>query len=154
MKQMRFPFRKLFCISAIMIFSFSSPILAKPPQEIFHFDRMITITFPEKAPPAIPAYLLPENSEFLLSTDLRTQFYTSIEAFVSLKHSSNKGELERFFMEKMQSREWKLLQSDIKENKSYFVSEGFSRKVITVVISREEDGSSKVKIYYKKNSNF
>jgi hypothetical protein len=123
-------------------------------QEIFNFDRMITISNPEKAPPAIPRYLIPENSKFLLSTDLRTQFYTSVEAFVSFENSASKQELEKFYSEIMQSREWKLLQSDFKEEKTILLSEGFSRKVITVMIEKSGDGNSKVKIYFKKNSNY
>ncbi|MCC5814632.1 MAG: hypothetical protein JJT78_07745 [Leptospira sp.] len=142
-------------LSFVLLFCFlTTGLFSNRKQEIFNFDRMITISNPEKAPPAIPRYLIPQDSKFLLSTDLRTQFYTSVEAFVSFEHSATKPELEKFYSEHMQSREWKLLQSDFKEEKTILLSEGFSRKVITVMIEKTDQGTSKVKIYFKKNSNY
>lgn len=125
-----------------------------PRQEIFSYDRLITIRNPEKSPPAIPRFLVPAEAKLLLSSDLRSNFYSSFEAFLVLEIETEKKEVEEYYEKAMQSREWKLLQSDTTQDKTIFLSEGFSRKVITVLIYKLSDTKTKVKLFYKKANTY
>lgn len=123
-------------------------------QEVYSFERMITARNPEKIPPAIPNYFVPEGSTYHLSTDLRSNFYSSIEAFLLYHNHKSKKETEDFYMKSFQGKEWRLLQSDTSNERTLYLAEGFSRKVITIVIRESNTGGSVVRIFFKKNSNY
>lgn len=123
-------------------------------QEIYSFERMITAQNPEKIPPAIPNYFIPEGSTYHLSTDLRSNFYSSIEAFLLYQNEMSKKKTEEFYLKSFHGKEWRLLQSDSSDDRTLFLAEGFSRKVITIVIKESNTGGSVVRIFFKKNSNY
>ncbi|WCL50954.1 hypothetical protein [Leptospira sp. GIMC2001] len=138
----------------IFLTFFAVHIWAAQEQEVFSLGKLTAIANPEKNPPAIPAYLVLEESELLMSTDLRSSFFSSIEAVLIFKNSKSRKEVEDFYLKNFQGREWRLLQSENNENRTLLLAEGFSRKVLTIVIRDDGSNGSIVKIYFKKNSNY
>lgn len=124
-----------------------------PSPETYQFERLILSRYPEKQPPAIPYYFLPPGSVPIVSTDLRSNFYSSMEVFLSYESPLSKKDLDAYYQLILQDREWRILQSDFNGERSLFVAEGLSRRVITVVIRPKKDEGSLVRIFYKKSGN-
>lgn len=139
---------------SIIQFSLSAESAPKPKQELFVFDKMITAKFPEKIPPAIPKFIIPDNSNYLQSTDLRSGFYTSIEATLVYENPISRQELDSFLQKGFLTSEWRLLQTSTTESESIYLAEGFSRKILTILVRSSSDGGSKVNVYFKKNNNY
>ncbi len=123
-------------------------------EEVYQFHKMTVTIHPVNPPPAVPKFLIPEGAVLFCSTDLRSNFYTTLESFLVMNLPQSKEKLDRFYNEVLQTREWKLLQSDYRENVSVYLAEGFSRKILTITIQKIDDSSSRVRISFKKNSSF
>ncbi|MCG9875013.1 MAG: hypothetical protein MH321_09530 [Leptospiraceae bacterium] len=126
----------------------------KQEQELFVFDKMITAKFPEKIPPAIPKFIIPENSKYLQSTDLRSGFYTSLEATLVYENAISRKDLDQFLQKGFLNSEWRLLQTSTTEKESIYLAEGFSRKILTILVRPSTGGGTKVNVYFKKNNNY
>jgi len=120
-------------------------------QVVYVFDRMITVKNPLKSPPAIPKFLVPEKSKFIQSTDLRSGYYTSLEATLVYEHPFSKIQLNEYLLKSFEGSEWRLLQSEEIDGESVFLAEGYSKKTITVLVKDFNNGS-RVHVFYKKNS--
>lgn len=140
----------IFCILVLNFGVFASDAQASN-QVVYVFDRMITVKNPIKSPPAIPKFLVPEKSKFIQSTDLRSGYYTSLEATLVYEHPLSKNQMHEYLMKNFEGSEWRLLQSEEIDGESVFLAEGFAKKTITVLVKDFNKGS-RVHVFYKKNS--
>lgn len=122
--------------------------------ESYQFNRLQIQKYPKVAPSAIPEYLILKDSELLFSADLKSSYFNSIETFLVMQIEKDKKFVDSYYQLAMQAKDWKLLQTDIKPNQSIFLSEGFSRKIISVFIQKIDEKNTKIRIAYKRNTSY
>lgn len=134
-----------------LLFMLSIPIFSiELQEEAYQFDNLQIIKNPKTISIGpISNEFLCEKAIPLQSIDFTSFTGLSPEIALILQCSQSAEELMKFYESVFQTREWRILQKDSKENKLLLLGESQTKKVMTVLI-RDEKEYRIVKIFFKR----
>lgn len=128
-----------------------SPIFSK--DEVKKFDNLVYIRNPSGAPKNLVDGFIPEDSTLLVSTELKKFGFENVETAIIFESPKKSAELLIFYEILLKTLDWRILQMERKDTKSFILAEMRMRELIT--ISTETlGGKTLVKIFLKKQSGY
>ncbi|MDV6237017.1 hypothetical protein CH379_015410 [Leptospira ellisii] len=122
--------------------------------ELYRYNKLTLQYHPVRNPRSLPIEFVPEGSELLYSTELKSErgYFDTRESFLLFTHSFQKRQMEVYYASIFQSLSWRVLQEENEERKTVIMAESQNKKVVTIQIEAVPEGS-RIKLFYKKSGN-
>ncbi|TGK35116.1 hypothetical protein EHQ12_15485 [Leptospira gomenensis] len=122
--------------------------------ELYRYNKLTLQYHPVRNPRSLPIEFVPEGSELLYSTELKSErgYFDTRESFLLFTHSFQKKQMEVYYTSIFQSLFWRVLQEENEDHKTVIMAESQNKKVVTIQIEATPEGS-RVKLFYKKSGN-
>lgn len=131
----------------------SNPGFLFSKEEIKKYDNLIYIRNPTEIPKNLIQGFVPDGSTLIFTTEMKKFGFENVETATIFESPQKQPELLLYYEILLKTLDWKILQMDRKETKSFILAEMRMRELITIVTESKDD-KTLVKIFLKKQSSY